>query len=140
MKCFSESHVELVRVSSVEHSAKIIAIGPVSLCADLFPYTLVERRTWQRIGNRDSDVVRACGADKFDGLLNVFPIFSRVAKLQKVTGSNVFVGDTFSRSNNFCQAQTLIHCVEDFLRSRFDTHPHFDTACALEGGYGRWCH
>src|SRR5688572_33491934 len=85
MESVVQRPVEFAFVGALEHHREVFAVFPVSLRAELFGHTFVKSGAWQRIGNRDADIVGLDSPNELNGFLDVLPLLTRIAKLDKET-------------------------------------------------------
>jgi hypothetical protein len=103
----AESQVKLVFVCRLEHQAQVVAIGPISLGADLLLHPVEECSARQRIRERDADVIRSRIADQLYRFLNVLPLLSGVAELQEIAGANTRVCQPFRAASTSATRKPL---------------------------------
>src|SRR5579871_5879744 len=79
--------VKLGGISAAEHHGNIFTVNPVCFKTQLRANPFVETRSRQRIGDGYPNVIGLSLPDQVNGLLNVFPGFPRVPKLNEETGA-----------------------------------------------------
>src|ERR1700691_1382267 len=124
MERIADCQVKLVFVRGSEHQAKIVAIGPISLGADLFLHPVEEGSAWKRIRERNPYVIWPRAANQIYRLLDVLPLLPGVAELQEIAGANPCVPKPCAGSYHFSHAQALVHGIQYALRSGFNAHPY----------------
>jgi hypothetical protein len=85
----------------------------------------VKPGAWQRIRNRNADIVGLRLAHHSDRCFDVGPFFAGIAELKKETRADTVTLQVFPCRKDLFHANAFIHGVENFLRSGFGAHPDF---------------
>ncbi len=86
--------IKLISICGQMHRAKIVAVAPVALVAELLLHLGKERCAGQRIGEGDTYVVGPRLTHQAYGFGDLRPLFPGVAELQKVAGTDTNIGET----------------------------------------------
>jgi hypothetical protein len=113
--------VEFVCIGALEHHGKVFAIRPIGLVAQLGLDPVEEFCSRERIGNRNSDIIRTSIANQVYGRLNVLPRLSLVSELQEIARPNALAPQVISSLGNLFDSRSLIHGVQNSLRPGLDS-------------------
>jgi hypothetical protein len=115
MQCVAYGAVEVISVGALEHNAKVVAVGPILLRAELLFDASVEARVREGVREGDPDIIGTSFANESDCSLNVDPMFAGIAELQEIAGAYALAFEMLPCGNDFLDLEALIHGVEDFL-------------------------
>ena len=118
------------------HEIEIVALGPVGLVHQLRGHLVVERRPRERVGDRDPDLIGHEIEDHPDGLVDVLPGLAEIAELEEEGDPDTVALEQSGGLVDLLDGDTLVHGVDDVLRTGFGADPGgLETGAGEIGGH-----